>query len=117
MFQPNLPMAESWSAGVALPSEVNHGTAITVGSKIYLIGGINSSGDINQVLCFDYSSNQWQVKADMPTTRHGAKLVWFENRIWAIAGWESPANSTVESYDPQTDIGELKNIYQSRHWR
>ena len=26
----------NWSAGVALPSEVNHGTAITVNGKIYL---------------------------------------------------------------------------------
>ena len=33
------PSNDSWSAGVALPSEVNRGTAITVNGKIYLIGG------------------------------------------------------------------------------
>ena len=38
----------------------------------------------NQVLCFDPSTNQWTAKANMPTARHGSKLVWFENRIWAI---------------------------------
>ena len=37
------PSTESWSSGVALPSEVNHGTAITVNGKIYLIGGRNAS--------------------------------------------------------------------------
>jgi hypothetical protein len=37
------PSTESWSAGVSLPSEVNHGTAITVNGKIYLVGGRNAS--------------------------------------------------------------------------
>ena len=30
--------------------------------------------------------NQWSTKANMPTARYGHKLVWFENRIWAIGG-------------------------------
>jgi len=112
------PSTESWSSGVALPSEVNHGTAITVGVKIYLIGGKNSSSqNIDQVLSFDPSTNQWQAKANMPTTRHGVKLVWFENRIWAIAGYGTPANSTVESYDPQTDTWRTeKQLPRARNW-
>jgi N-acetylneuraminic acid mutarotase len=112
------PSTESWSSGVALPSEVNHGTAITVGVKIYLIGGRTSSNqDINQVLCFDTSTNQWQAKANMPTARNGVKLVWFDNRIWAIAGFGTPANSTVESYDPQTDTWRTeKYLPRARNW-
>ena len=57
------PSTESWSAGVALPSEVRYGTAITTNGMIYLIGGRNSSDqNINQVLCFDPSTNQWLQK-------------------------------------------------------
>ncbi|MDC1309875.1 immunoglobulin domain-containing protein, partial [Opitutales bacterium] len=112
------PLNGNWSAGVALPSEVSHTTAITVSGRIYLVGGRNASDqNINQVLSFDLSTNQWTTKANMPTARHGAKLVWFENRIWAIAGWESPANSTVESYDPQTDSWRTeKQLPRARHW-
>ena len=40
------PLTWNWSAGVALPSEVNHGTAITVTEKIYLVGGRNASNKI-----------------------------------------------------------------------
>ena len=70
------PSTESWSAGVALPSEVNHGTAITVSGRIYLVGGRNASDqNIKQVLSFDPSVNQWSSKANMPTARRGAKLV------------------------------------------
>ena len=45
-----------------------------------------SEQNINQVLCFDPSTNQWTTKANMPTARHGVKLAWLENRIWAIGG-------------------------------
>jgi len=110
------PSTESWSAGVALPSEVRYGTAITVDGMIYLIGGRNSSNqDISQVLCFDSSTNQWTAKANMPTARHGVKLVWFQNRIWAICG--HPATQVVESYDIVTNSWQTESSLKiSRFW-
>ena len=82
------PSTETWSSGVALPSEVQSRNCDYCDGKIYLIGGRNASDqNINQVLCFDPSSNQWHAKASMPTARHGVKLVWFDNRIWAIGGY------------------------------
>ena len=66
----------SWSAGVSLPSEVNHGTAITVNEKIFLVGGKNASNQIiNQVLCFDPYTNQWQAKANILLGSSSACLV------------------------------------------
>ena len=57
------PSTESWSTGPSLPSEVNHGTAITVNGKIYLDWWSNSSDqNINQVLCFDPSQINGQLK-------------------------------------------------------
>ena len=62
------PLNGNWSAGVALPSVVYSGTAITVNDKIYLIGGsMPLQQKINQVLCFDPSTSQWSTKANMPT--------------------------------------------------
>jgi len=110
---------ESWSFGVALPSEVNHGTAIAVGGKIYSIGGRNASDQsINQVFCFDPFLNQWQAKANMLTMRSGHKLVWFENRIWAIGGNDgSDAINKVESYDPNTDTWRAEaTLKTARNW-
>ena len=73
--------SNGWVNGPSLPTPVRHSIAITVNEKIYLIGGINASGqNINQVLCFDPSTNQWSAKANMPTARHSKKLVWFENQ-------------------------------------
>jgi len=112
------PSSGNWTAGTALPSELRHGTAITVDGKIYLIGGVNSSDqNINQVLCFDPSTSQWSTKANMPTARHGAKLVWFENRIWAIGGNNGTDTNKVESYDPATDTWQAEaSLTTGRHW-
>jgi N-acetylneuraminic acid mutarotase len=112
------PSTGSWSAGVALPSEVKYGTAITVDEKIYLIGGWNASGqNINQVLCFDPVSSQWSTKANMPTARIAMKLVWFENRIWAIGGNNGTDTNKVESYDPSTDNWQVEtSLTTTRQW-
>ena len=112
------PVSNSWSVGVSLPNEVNHGTAITVDKEIYLISGRNSSdSNINKVFCFDSTLNKWSEKANAPTTRHGAKLVWYENRIWAIGGVNDTYLDVVESYDPFTDTWRSENSLSTpRHW-
>ena len=83
-----------------------------IGAKTYLIGGINASNQkINQVLCFDPSSKM-VCKANMQTARSGHKLVWFENRIWAIGGGvDGNALRKVESYDPISDSWQNKGFY------
>jgi N-acetylneuraminic acid mutarotase len=96
------PSENTWNTGVKLPSDSLLGAAITVDEKIYYIGGFVMSNvqTLNQVLCFDISTNQWSAKANMPTARYGHKLVWFENRIWAIGGYNDAGSlSKVESYD------------------
>ena len=112
------PLNGNWSAGVALPSEVNRGTAITVSGRIYLVGGLNASQQkINQVLCFDPSTSQWSTKANMPTARDGVKLAWLENRIWAIGGSDGSNTNKVESYDLAIDTWQAEaSLTTARNW-
>ena len=111
------PSNDNWVSGVSLPGEVQYGTSITIDGKIYLVGGRNASEqNINQVLCFDPATNQWSAKTNMPTARHGMKLVWFENRIWAI-GYTSTYSNKVESYDPTTNSWQTEaSLTTVRHW-
>jgi N-acetylneuraminic acid mutarotase len=112
------PATDTWSNGTALPSVTERAYAIVVNGLIYLVGGRNDSGqEINQVLCFNPSANQWTTKANMPTSRHGAQLVWFENRIWTIGGHASDKTNKVESYDPSTDSWQTETSLKSaRQW-
>ena len=113
------PTTGVWSAGLSLPSEVKYGTAITVSGQIYLVGGQNAgNNELNQVLSFDSSTNQWTAKANMPTARHGASLVWFKNRIWALGGRSSSiSQNKVESYDPVSNTWQTEiPLAVSRSW-
>jgi N-acetylneuraminic acid mutarotase len=108
-----------WSAGLSLPSEVKYGIAITVSGRIYLVGGQNAgNNELNQVLCFDPTGNTWNVKSNMPTARHGASLVWFKNRIWALGGRSSSiSQNKVESYDPVSNTWQTEiPLAVSRSW-
>ncbi|MBT3666306.1 MAG: hypothetical protein HN548_02415 [Opitutae bacterium] len=114
-----LTTSNGWVNGPSLPTPVRHSTAITVNEKIYLVGGIDDAlgQNINQVLCFDPSTNQWSAKANMPTARHAKKLVWFENRIWAIGGYNSTSSNKVESYDPTTNSWKAEaSLTTARHY-
>ena len=49
-------------------------------------------------------------KSKMPFARDGRNLVWFENRIWAIGGYNiSDRVANVDSYDPTTKFMEKRN--------
>ena len=53
----------------------------------------------------------------MPTARHGMKLVWFDNRIWAIGGYNGTYSSRVESYDPDSNSWQTEaSMNTKRNW-
>ena len=98
---------------------MNRSDAITVNNKIYLAGGgmLQIKAPI-KLLCFDPSSNAWDIKANMNYARHGAKVVWFENRIWVIGGNDGSEHlNKVESYDPISNTWrEEVSLNVARHW-
>ena len=67
-----------------------------------------SNQNINQVLCFDPSTSQWSTKANMPTAGNGMKLVWFENRIWAIGGIDGSVQTKWKATIPLQIAGKRK---------
>ena len=79
--------------------------AVTVGGKIYLIGGFDNTGKaLNTVSVYDPVTNTWlQDKKPMPTARG-----WFgiaaDDHIYVICGFDGYTTlSTVHEYDPAQD--------------
>ena len=66
--------------------------------------------------CHFFDQNGW--KTNMPTDYlDGMKLVWFENRIWAIGGYTRTYSNKVESYDPTTNSWQTEaSLTTVRHW-
>ena len=94
------PSTNTWSPGPALPHAVNSGCAIVANENLYHIGGWLNNQNFKFVHMLDPNSNSWTRLADMPTARHGLKLVWFDNRIWAVGGYDGLYTNTAESFDP-----------------
>ena len=86
--------------------------------KIYIVGGRNSTNQrTNTLLSFDLDSGEWNELSAMSTAREGAKLVWYQNEIWALGGYDSEFLDSVESYDPVSDTWQSRtSLPQTRGW-
>lgn len=106
------PETDVWSYGTSLPQALNHTMAASVAGKIYLIGGqvtANGVGPfVNTVYAYDPESNEWSVKAPMPTIRSGCNGI-TANGCFYVFGGEGDDSAThgvfeeVEVYNPKTD--------------
>ena len=101
------PSTDTWSSVGSLPNANYGGSALAVAGKIFLFGSDSSP---NQVLSFDPTTNHWLAKANMPTSRAAHKVVFFQNRIWAIGG---SATNNVESYDLESDSWQTETSLSS----
>lgn len=115
------PATRSWAARAGIPTPRALLGASTVGGKIYAIGGTTMGLDgLAVVEAYDPATNTWTRRADMPTPRNSLSTAVVAGKIYAVGGmrfdrpdggWESvdptvggKAFSTVESYDPETDV-------------
>jgi N-acetylneuraminic acid mutarotase len=105
------PLTNIWTSGPQLPQATGFAGSITVGNTIYLVGGKNGNGTtrINQVLCFDKDSNSWVTKASLPIAMDGTKLVYFEDKIWAIGGYPGSSTRNVFSYDLTANLWQTED--------
>jgi len=103
-----------WARKADMPGGSRDGQSNSVvDGKIYAIGGL-SGGPLSIVEEYDPLTDTWTRKADMPTPRYQVQTEAVNGKIYAIGGWDvlNPPNSviysTVEEYDPKTDIWTAK---------
>ena len=110
------PKTDTWTRKADMPTPRCHMSISTVNGKIYAIGGVNQGPDwpaISVVEEYDPATDTWTKKADMPTSRSAFDTAAVNGKIYAIGGntgkWlVGPYLSTVEEYDPVTDIWTKK---------
>jgi hypothetical protein len=97
---------DAWGTKKAIPTAVMCSGAVAIGSKIYVVGGIDSSltivGD-NQI--YDTTKNTWSMGQAMPTARWCLGVTAVNGILYAIGGNTTISGITdvVEAYDPATD--------------
>jgi N-acetylneuraminic acid mutarotase len=118
------PRADTWKALAPLPTKRGSPVAVTVGNKMYVIGGAtvppNTSEPsvlptrphitVGTVEEYDPATNTWRERRSMPTPRNHATAGVVNGKVYVIGGRVAGAFigvstnvDVVEEYDPASD--------------
>jgi N-acetylneuraminic acid mutarotase len=77
-----------WSNGPDLPSLVQEHSAVVLGDKMYIIGGVDylEGGRTDIVRVFDITSNQWSIAPPLPTPLDHSGVSTDGSRIYVVGG-------------------------------
>ncbi|WP_269585832.1 Kelch repeat-containing protein [Roseibium sp. Sym1] len=96
-----------WPGSIPLMPTPRHGHVSVAGKDglIYVIGGLNDSGDLANVEVYDREANIWQTRAPMLCARrHFAAVVGPAGHIYVFGGMScGAAIACAEKYDPVSD--------------
>src|SRR5262245_1475784 len=117
------PANDSWRALAPLPTKRGSPIAVTVGDKIYVMGGASTlqgqaavhparpHASVSAVEEYDPATNTWRACSPMPTPRNHAVAGVVNGKVYVIGGRVggafvtsgSSTASVVAAYDPATD--------------
>jgi N-acetylneuraminic acid mutarotase len=97
------PQSADWVFTSPMPTAREGLAAAGLNSRLYALGGVNGSGNLNTVEVFNANANSWTTAAPMPTARQGLAAVALDKKIYALGGSNGASLSTVEVYDPATN--------------
>ncbi|XP_050802754.1 kelch-like protein 8 isoform X2 [Gopherus flavomarginatus] len=94
----------NWFFGPEMNSRRRHVGVISVGGKVYAVGGHDGNEHLGSMEMFDPVTNKWMMKASMNTKRRGIALASLGGPIYAIGGLDdNTCFSDVERYDIESD--------------
>jgi N-acetylneuraminic acid mutarotase len=118
------PVADSWKALAPMPTKRGSPVAVTVGDRIYVIGGATTPPgtsepavhpqrphiSVGTVEEYDPATNTWRARRPMPTPRNHTTAGVVNGKVYVIGGRVGAAFisvgsnvDVVEEYDPATD--------------
>jgi len=116
------PATDNWKALAPMPTGRGSPVAVTIGDKMYVIGGAIAGPNqtavhparphtsVGTVEEYDPATNTWRARAPMPTPRNHATAGAVNGKAYVIGGRVGAAFSggssnigATEAYDPATD--------------
>lgn len=101
-----LGRAESFTprSATLAPTSYLQGAAV-LGTKVYMAGGYNGSGQpcVPNLQEFDLATGQWTARQPMGSPRYTHSLVGARGKVYAIGGYCGTGLRSMEIYDPSTD--------------
>jgi hypothetical protein len=106
------PTTNTWSSKTGKPTASSNVSVAAIGNKIYAFGGWNDilipTGVMSNVEVYDIAANSWTTVASMPTARSEMGTAVYNNRLYAMGGWEYSNgyiySTKLEVYSPILDL-------------
>ncbi|MCW5600118.1 kelch repeat-containing protein [Nitrosomonas sp.] len=101
------PTTNTWSIDTPLPEGRHHTGIASLNGFLYVIGGFTKAflsiwHAVPTVYQYNPSSKTWREMTPMPTARGALGVTVYQNRIYAIGGYDGKLNSAaVEIFDPE----------------
>jgi len=99
------PQTNTWTKLADKPTAVSEVSAVVLGEKIYVPGGMLANGQvINRLEVFDPRKGSWESKAELPLAVSGYALATYEGQMYLFGGWNG--KQVVDQawrYDPFND--------------
>jgi uncharacterized repeat protein (TIGR03803 family) len=93
----------SWANGAAMPVAAEAAAAVAVGSNIYVVGGYNSTGYLNNTQVYSTTTNKWTTGGALPAAIRGGAIAEVKGLIYFIGGYNSSGSTNaVYIYSPVT---------------
>lgn len=106
-----------WRSGVSLPFSVHGHACATIGTGLYISGGIhiNNAESSKEVLFFNaIEGDAWQRRCNMSIARFGHQMATVKGRMYTFLGMYEPF-CDIECYSPEQDIWtRLKPLLNDR---
>jgi N-acetylneuraminic acid mutarotase len=107
------PAANAWTTRTLLPTPVHHAAAVTVGDRLFVLGGYTGGRvrwePVADVWEWNEARDAWEARAPMPTPRGALAAAVLDGRIHALGGAQRDALNVHEVYDPATNVWKTVN--------
>nr|WP_245157032.1 kelch repeat-containing protein [Anaerovorax sp. IOR16] len=94
---------KKWTQGKPMPTARSYAAAVTIGSKIFVMGGRNDEGLLDTVEIYDTVNNTWESGIPLPTPRSHFGSVSVGDKIYVLGGSDNVKMlNTLDIYDTQS---------------
>jgi N-acetylneuraminic acid mutarotase len=75
-----------WETVAPLPAARFNHSAVSLGGKLYVLGGFSGGEEHDEVYAYDPSRDRWSLVTHLPRPMHAFGAVAFRGEIWVIGG-------------------------------
>ena len=103
----------SWSSGAVIPTAVQYPATGTIGSKIFVVGGVTNSAITGTNQVYTPAGNTWTTAAAIPTPVYGPASAVVNGLLYVIGGYTTTTGNgtptgAVQVYNATTNTWTTK---------